>query len=111
MLLLTSIRFDSLLVTNKTQQQLDNIINNNMLIDDIKPEILVKLDKNYEKYNLCVNNVYDKLSTKCIFGQLDVSDVRDIITFAEIDTSDWQQIDFLFGTRLLKQQYNHKYGR
>ena len=90
---------------------LDNIINNNMLIDDIKPEILVKLDKNYEKYNLCVNNVYDKLSTKCIFGQLDVSDVRDIITFAEIDTSDWQQIYFLFGTRLLKQQYNHKYGR
>ena len=82
-----------------------------MLIDDIKPEILARLDKNYEKYNLCVNNVYDKLSAKCIFGQLDVSDVRDIITFAEIDTSDWQQIDFLFGTRLLKQQYNHKYGR
>ena len=90
---------------------LDNIINNNMLIDDIKPEILVKLDKNYEKYNLCVNNVYDKLSTKCIFGQLDVSDVRDIITFAGLDTSDWQAVDFLFGTRLLKQQYNHKYGR
>ena len=61
-----------------------------MLIDDIKPEILVKLDKNYEKYNLCVNNVYDKLSTKCIYGQLDVSDVRDIITFANLDTSDWQ---------------------
>ena len=72
---------------------LDNIINNNMLIDDIKPEILVKLDENYEKYNLCVNNVYDKLSTKCIFGQLDVSDVRDIITFAGLDTSDWQTVD------------------
>ena len=111
MLLLTSIRFDSLLVTNKTQQQLDNIINNNMLIDDIKPEILVKLDKNYEKYNLCVNGVYDKLSKSTIYGQLNILDVRDIITFAEIDTSDWQQIDFLFGTRLLKQQYNHKYGR
>jgi hypothetical protein len=90
---------------------LDNIINNNMLIDDIKPEILVKLDKNYEKYNLCVNGVYDKLSKSTIYGQLNILDVRDIITFAEIDTSDWQQIDFLFGTRLLKQQYNHKYGR
>ena len=82
-----------------------------MLIDDIKPEILVKLDENYEKYNLCVNGVYDKLSTKCIYGQLDISDVRDIITFAGIDTRDWQAVDFLFGTRLLKQQYNHKYGR
>jgi len=43
-----------------------------MLIDDIKPEILVRLDKNYEEYNHCVNNIYDKLSTKCIFGQLDI---------------------------------------
>ena len=111
MRLLTSMRFDSSLVTNTIRQQSDNIINNNMLIDDIKPEILVKLDKNYEKYNLCVNGVYDKLSKSTIYGQLNILDVRDIITFAEIDTSDWQQIDFLFGTRLLKQQYNHKYGR
>ena len=82
---------------------LDNIINNNMLIDDIKPEILARLDKNYEKYNLCVNNVYDKLSAKCIFGQLDVSDVRDIITFANLDTSDWQAVDFLFGSKILNK--------
>ena len=74
-----------------------------MLIDDIKPEILVKLDKNYEKYNLCVNNVYDKLSTKCIFGQLEISDVRDIITFANLDTSNWQAVDFLFGTKILNK--------
>ena len=74
-----------------------------MLIDDIKPEILVKLDKNYEKYNLCVNGVYEKLSKSTIYGQLDILDVRDIITFAEIDTSDWQQIDFLFGTKILNK--------
>ena len=82
MRLLTSMRFDSSLVTNKIQQQLDNIINNNMLIDQIKPEILVKLDENYEEYNLCVNSVYDKLSTSAIYSQLEISDVRDIITFA-----------------------------
>ena len=52
-----------------------------MLINDIKPEILVKLDKNYEEFNLCVNSVYDKLSTTVTYGQLDISDVRDIITF------------------------------
>ena len=76
-----------------------------MLIVQIKPEILARLDKNYEKYNLCVNNVYDKLSAKCIFGQLDVSDVRDIITFANLDTSDWQAVDFLFGSKILNK-YN-----
>ena len=91
------------LVTNKIQQQLDNIINNNMLIDQIKPEILVKLDENYEEYNLCVNSVYDKLSTSAIYSQLEISDVRDIITFANIDTSNWQAVDFLFGTKILNK--------
>ena len=74
-----------------------------MLIDQIKPEVLVKLDKNYEKYNVCINSVYNKLSTSAIYGQLDISDVRDIITFAELDTSDWQQVDFLFGTKILNK--------
>ena len=74
-----------------------------MLIDQIKPEILVRLDKNYEEFNLCVNSVYDKLSTKWIWGQLDVSDVRDIITFANLDTSNWQAVDFLFGTKILNK--------
>ena len=82
---------------------LDNIINNNMLIDQIKPEILVKLDKNYEEYNLCVNSVYDKLSTSSIYSQLEISDVRDIITFANLDTSDWQAVDFLFGSKILNK--------
>ena len=74
-----------------------------MLIDQIKPEILVRLDKNYEKYNLCVNNVYDKLSTSIIFSQLEISELRDIITFGELDTSDWQPVDFLFGTKILNK--------
>ena len=33
-----------------------------MLIDQIKPEILVKLDENYEKYNTSVNIVYTSVS-------------------------------------------------
>ena len=74
-----------------------------MLIDQIKPEILVKLDKNYEEYNWCVNNIYDKLSTHVIYSQLEISDVRDIITFANLDTSNWQAVDFLFGTKILNK--------
>ena len=74
-----------------------------MLIDDIKPEILLKLDKNYEEFNLCVNSVYDKLSTTVTYGQLDISDVRDIITFAELSTIDWQPVDFLFGSKIFNK--------
>ncbi len=74
-----------------------------MLIDQIKPEILVKLNKNYEEFNLCVNSVYDKLSTSVVYGQLDISDVRDIITFAELDTRDWKPVDFLFGSKILNK--------
>ena len=74
-----------------------------MLIDDIKPEILARLDKNYEQYNLCVNGVYDKLSSTVVYGQLDISDVRDITTFAELSTIDWQPADFLFGTKILNK--------
>ena len=74
-----------------------------MLIDDIKPEILARLDENYEQYNTCVNAVYNKLSTSVIYGQLSISDIRDIITFAELSTSDWQQVDFLFGSKILNK--------
>ena len=74
-----------------------------MLIDEIKPEILAKLDTNYEEFNLCVNGVYDKLSTSCVYGQLDISDVRDIITFAQLDVSKWQPVDFLFGSKILNK--------
>jgi len=74
-----------------------------MLIDEIKPEILAKLDTNYEQYNTCVNSVYDKLSTSVIYGQLHISDVRDIITFAQLDVSNWNQHDFLFGTKILNK--------
>ena len=74
-----------------------------MLIDEIKPEILVQLDKNYEKYNICVNGVYDKLSSCVVYGQLDISDVRDIITFSKLSTDDWTPIDFLYGTKILNK--------
>jgi hypothetical protein len=90
---------------------IDNIINNNMLINQIKPEILARLDENYEQYNASVNSVYDKLSTSLVYGDLSVSDVRTIITFADLSTTDWNYVDFLHGTKLLNNEYNHKYGR
>ncbi len=101
MLLLTSMRFDSSLVTNKIQQQLDNIINNNMLIDEIKPEILITLDKSYEKYNTSINYIYNILAAKQVYSQLTIDEIKDIVTFAELDFSKWSGSDILFGDKIL----------
>ena len=99
------------LVTNKIRQQLDNIINNNMLIDQIKPEILLKLDKEYEKYNTSINHIYNVLSTKEVYSQLTIDEIKDIFTFASLDFMDYSPSDLLFGDRMLKQDYNYKYGK
>jgi len=72
-----------------------------MLIDDIKPEILVKLNQDYEKYNLSINALYDSLSTKYVYSQLTIDEIKDIITFAELCTVDWQATDLLYGDKIL----------
>ena len=72
-----------------------------MLIDQIKPEILVRLDKDYEKYNLSINELYNSLSTKYVYSQLTIDEIKDIITFAELCTNNWQVTDFLYGDKIL----------
>ena len=82
-----------------------------MLIDQIKPEILLKLDKEYEKYNTSINHIYNVLSTKEVYSQLTIDEIKDILTFAGLDYMDWSPSDLLFGDRMLKQDYNYKYGK
>jgi hypothetical protein len=75
-----------------------------MLIDQIKPEILLKLDKNYEKYNISINHIYNVLATKEVYAQLTIEDIKDIFTFASLDYWDWSPSDVLFGDKMLKQK-------
>jgi len=72
-----------------------------MLIDQIKPEIIVKLNQDYEKYNTPINEIYNVLSTKQVYSQLTMQEIKDIIVFAELSTSDWQVTDFLYGDKIL----------
>ena len=82
-----------------------------MLIDEIKPEILIKLNQDYEKYNTCINHIMDILSTKDVYSQLTIDEIKDIITFAELCTVNWKASDLLYGDKILKQDYNYKYGK
>ena len=75
-----------------------------MLIDQIKPEILLKLDKDYEKYNTSINHIYNVLATKEVYAQLTIEDIKDIFTFASLDYWDWSPSDVLFGDKMLKQK-------
>jgi len=72
-----------------------------MLIDQIKPEILVKLDKDYEKYNTSVNYIYNVLATKQVYAQLTIDEIKDILTFAGLDYMNWSTSDILFGDKIL----------
>jgi len=82
-----------------------------MLIDQIKPEILLSLNKDYEKYNTSINYIYNVLSTKQVYAQLTIDEIKDILTFAGLDYMHWSPSDVLFGDRMLKQDYNYRYGK
>ena len=72
-----------------------------MLIDEIKPEILIKLNQDYEKYNTCINHIMDILSTKDVYSQLTIDEIKDIVMFAGLDYIDWSPSDILFGDKIL----------
>ncbi len=72
-----------------------------MLIDKIKPEILVSLNKDYEKYNTSVNHIYNVLATKEVYSQLTINELSEIIMFSELNLSEWNSTDILFGDKLL----------
>ena len=72
-----------------------------MLIDEIKPEILARLDKDYEKYNTSINYIYNVLATKQVYAQLTIDEIKDILTFAGLDYINWSTSDILFGDKIL----------
>ena len=72
-----------------------------MLIDKIKPEILVSLNKDYEKYNTSVNHIYNVLATKEVYSQLTINELSEIIMFSELNLSEWNSTDILFGDKIL----------
>ncbi len=72
-----------------------------MLIDEIKPEILITLDKSYEKYNTSINYIYNILAAKQVYSQLTIDEVKDIVTFADLNFGEWSGSDILFGDKIL----------
>ena len=72
-----------------------------MLIDEIKPEILITLDKSYEKYNTSINYIYNVLAAKQVYSQLTIDEVKDIVTFANLNFGEWSGADILFGDKIL----------
>ena len=72
-----------------------------MLIDKIKPEVLLSLNKDYEKYNTSINHIYNVLATKEVYSQLTINELSEIIMFSELNLSEWNSTDILFGDKLL----------
>ena len=51
------------------------------------------------------------LATKQVYAQLTIDEIKDIFTFASLDYMEYSPSDLLFGDRMLKQEYNYKYGK
>jgi len=72
-----------------------------MLIDQIKPEVLLSLNKDYEKYNTSVNEIYNTLANKEVYSQLTIYELSEIVMFANLNLSEWSPADILFGDKIL----------
>jgi len=72
-----------------------------MLIDKIKPEVLLSLNKDYEKYNTSVNEIYNTLANKEVYSQLTIYELSEIVMFANLNLSEWSSADILFGDKIL----------
>ena len=72
-----------------------------MLIDKIKPEVLLSLNKDYEKYNTSVNEIYNTLANKEVYSQLTIYELSEIVMFANLNLNEWSSADILFGDKIL----------
>ena len=76
-----------------------------MLIDQINPEILDKLGKNHSQYTICIDSIYNTLSTTQNWQQLKMSTIADIILFAHVDTNEWSSYDWRWGNKIIIDKY------
>lgn len=73
------------------------------LLERLKPEVLLKLESNRDRYSTSVDRIFTKLSSEYFYDSLSLSDVSSIYTFASIDlvkTSVW---DLKYGDNILNE--------
>jgi len=81
------------------------LINNKQmttLLQQLRPEIVEALEKNRDKYDYSVTDLYNKLDNNYLYADLSIRDMRDLTLYTNTDYNNWDSMDWRFGTKLFK---------
>ena len=70
------------------------------LLQQLRPEIAEALEKNRDKYDYPVTELYNSLDNKHLYSELSVGEMRDLTLWADVDERTWDYIDWKFGIKL-----------
>jgi hypothetical protein len=74
------------------------------LLQQLKPEITKALEKNRDKYDYNITDIYNNLDTKHLYSELTIAEMRDLTLYADVSFWNWNSTDFRFGTKLFIQE-------
>ena len=72
------------------------------LLEQLRPEVVEALEKNRDKYDYSITDLYNKLDTSYLYADLSIRDMRDLTLYTDTDYNNWSSMDWRFGTKLLK---------
>jgi len=70
------------------------------LLEQLRPEVAIALEKNRDKYDLNITDLYCELNNKQLYSELNIGTMREIILWADVNVYNWDTIDWRFGTKL-----------
>ena len=74
------------------------------LLEQLRPEIAQALEKNRDKYDFSITELYNSLDTKFLYSQLSVGEMRDLTLWADIDERTWDYVDWKYGIKLFRDE-------
>jgi len=72
------------------------------LLEQLRPEIAKALEKNRDKYDYSITDIYNNLDTKHLYSELSIAEMRDLTIYADVNYHLWDSTDWRFGTKLFK---------
>ena len=70
------------------------------LLEQLRPEIAKALEKNRDKYDYSITDIYNNLDTKYLYSELSIAEMRDLTIYSDVDYQLWDSTDWRFGTKL-----------
>ena len=81
---------------------MDNINDMQNLYKQLKPEFRKKLNENCKQYE-SVNRIKYTLMSKTLWQELSISDIKDLVLWASLDTRKLTVDGMLYGDNIIKQ--------